>query len=93
MASESVERLEQLREQFLEALHELTGGAGAGTALVSDIGRRAGLAPERVPEDRALCDRLASELVEVGDATAEAGVSGTLGITLQGERAIGGGGS
>ena len=89
MASESPERLEQLRERFLEALHDLTGGAGAGTALVSDVGRKAGLAPEENPDDRALCERLAGELVETGYATAESGVSGTLGITPEGVRALG----
>ena len=89
MASESPERLEQLRERFLEALHELTGGPGTGTALVSEVGQRAGLDPEGDPADRALLERLTSELVEVGYASAESGVSGTLGITAEGEQAIG----
>jgi hypothetical protein len=90
VASESPERLEQLRQRFLEALHDLTGGVGAGrTALVSDVGRKAGLDPEGDPDDRALCERLTNELVETGYATAESGVSGTLGITPEGVRALG----
>ncbi len=88
MADESVQRLEQLRERFLEALHDLTGGAGAGTALITDVGRRAGLDPEGDPDDRELCNRFAGELVETGYATAESGESGTLGITPEGERTI-----
>ena len=91
MTSESPERLEELRERFLEALAKLSGGAGAGTALVSDVGRGAGLDPEGDPDDRALCERLAGELVESRYASAEAGPSGMLGITPKGERAIGGG--
>ena len=89
MASESPERLEELRERFLVALYDLSGGMGVGTALISEVGRRAGLDPEGNPEERALCERLASELVEAGYATAEAGSSGTLGITAEGERVIG----
>ena len=85
MASESPERLEELRERFLVALYDLSGGMGVGTALISEVGRRAGLDPERDPEERALCERLASELVEAGYATAEVGSSGTLGI-MRGER-------
>jgi hypothetical protein len=88
VVSESTERLEHLRERFLEALHDLSGGAGVGTALVSDIGQQTGLDPEGNPEDRALCERLASELVEAGYATAEVGVRGMLGITAEGERAL-----
>lgn len=88
MVSESTERLEHLRERFLEALHDLSGGVGVGTALVSDIGQQTGLDPEGDPEDRALCERLASELVEAGYATAEVGVRGMLGITAEGERAL-----
>ena len=91
MASESPERLEELREGFLRALSDLSGGAGEGkTAMVSEVAQRAGLDPEGDPEDRALAERLAAELVEVGHASAEAGSSGFLAITPEGERAIGG---
>jgi hypothetical protein len=89
MAGESPEGLEELRERFLVALYNLSGGAGVGAALVSEVGRWAGLDPEGNPEERALCERLASELVEAGYATAEASPSGMLGITAEGERVIG----
>jgi hypothetical protein len=89
VASESPERLEELRERFLVALYDLSGGVGAGTAVVSDVGHEAGLDPEGNPEERALCERLAGELVESGYASAEAGPSGQLAITEEGARAIG----
>ena len=93
LASESPERLEQLRERFLRALSDLTsGGAEEGKgAMVSGVARGAGLDPEGDPDDRALSERLAAELVEAGYASAEAGSSGFLVITPEGERAIGGG--
>ncbi len=91
MASESPERLEQLREGFLRALSELSGGPGEGKqAMVSEVARKAGLDPEGDPEDRALSERLVAELVAVGHASAEAGSSGFLAITPEGERAVGG---
>ncbi len=93
LASESPERLEQLRERFLRALSDLTsGGTEEGKpAMVSEVARGAGLDPEGDPDDRALSERLAAELVEAGYASAEAGSSGFLIITPEGERAIGGG--
>lgn len=91
LASESPERLEQLREGFLRALSELSGGPGEGKqAMVSEVARKAGLDPEGDPEDRALSERLVAELVAVGHASAEAGSSGFLAITPEGERAVGG---
>ena len=97
MASESPERLQQLRQSFLQALNELTSGgtadAGEKQAMVSEVAQRAGLDPEGDPQDRALGERLAAELVEVGYASAEAGSSGFLVITPEGERAVGGGAS
>ncbi len=94
MASESPERLEQLREGFLRALNELSGGPGEGKqAMVSEVARKAGLDPEGDPEDRALSERLVAELVDVGYASAEAGSSGFLVITPEGEQVIGGGAS
>ncbi len=89
MASESPERLEELRERFLVALYDVAGGVGAGTAGVSAVGQQAGLDPEGNPEHRALCERLKSELVESGYVSAEAGPSGQLAITDEGARAIG----
>ncbi len=79
MASESPERLEQLRERFLRALSELSGGPGEGNqAMVSEVARAAGLDPEGDPDERALAGRITAELVEVGHASAEAGsVRGT----------------
>ena len=92
MASESPERLEQLRERFLKALSDLSGGAAEGKpVLVSEVARRAGLDPEEDPDDRALSERLTGELVEAGHASAESSSSGTLLITAEGERVIGGG--
>jgi hypothetical protein len=86
---ESAERLEALRERFLEALSELSGGADEGKpALLSEVAERAGLDPEQEPDDRALSERLAAELVEVGHASAESGSSGFLTITPEGEQAI-----
>ena len=97
MASESPERLEELRESFLQALSELTNGgtahAGDKQAMVSEVAQRAGLDPEGNPQDRALGERLAAELVEAGYASAESGSSGFLVITPEGERAAGGGAS
>jgi hypothetical protein len=93
LASESPERLEQLREGFLRALSGLSGGPGEGKqAMVSEVARKAGLDPEGDPEDRALSERLVAELVAVGHASAEAGSSGFLAITPEGERAVGGAG-
>ena len=91
MASESPERLEQLRERFLRALGELTNGRGeeGKPAMVSAVATRAGLDPEGNPDDRALSERLAAELVETGYASAEAGSSGLLAITPEGARAVG----
>ena len=92
MASESPEMLKRLRERFLRALSELSGGADEGKpAMVSEVAQGAGLDPERDPEEKALSERLAAELVEAGYASAEAGSSGLLVITAEGERAIGGG--
>ena len=55
MASESPERLEQLREDFLRALSSLSGGPGEGKqAMISEVVTKAGLDPEGDPEDRAL---------------------------------------
>jgi hypothetical protein len=96
LASESPQRLQELRQSFLRALSELTsGGSGAGgggkQAMVSEVAQRAGLDPEGDPQDRALGERLAAELVEAGYASAEAPSSGFLVITPEGERALGGG--
>jgi hypothetical protein len=90
LASESPERLEQLRERFLRALGELTNGRGeeGKPAMVSEVATRAGLDPEGNPDDRALSERLAAELVETGYASAEAGSSGLLAITPEGVRAV-----
>ena len=91
MASESPERLEQLREGFLRALSELSGGPGEGKqAMVSEVARKAGLDPEGDPEDRALSERLVGELVATGHASSEAASPGFLAITPEGERAVGG---
>ena len=91
MASESPERLEVLRQRFLRALSELSGGANEGRpAMVSEVAGRSGLDPEGSPHDRALSERLAAELVQTGYASAEAASSGLLAITPEGERAIGG---
>jgi hypothetical protein len=91
LASESPERLEQLRERFLRALGEFTsGGAEEGKpAMVSEVAAKAGLDPEGNPDDRALSERLAAELVETGYASAEAGSRGLLAITPEGMRAVG----
>ena len=90
MASESPERLEQLRGGFLRALSELSGGPGEGKqAMISEVAQGAGLDPEGDPEDRALAERLAAELVATGLASSEAGSSGFLAITPEGERAVG----
>ena len=92
MASESPERLEELRGRFLQALSDLSGEPGAGKqAMVSDVAKGAGLDPEGDPEDKALTERIAAELVEGGHASAEVGSSGFLAITPEGERTIRGG--
>ena len=93
MASESPESLERLRERFLRALSGLSGGTtGEGKpAMISEVAQGAGLDPEGNPDDKALTERLAAELVEVGYASAEAGSSGFLVITPEGEQAVGGG--
>ena len=81
MASESPQRLEELRESFLRALSELTSSgtsAGGKQAMVSEVAQKAGLDPEGDPQERALGERLAAELVEAGYASAEAGSSGFL---------------
>ncbi len=92
LTSESPENLDRLRERFLRALSELSGGAGEGKpAMVSEVAQGAGLDPEREPDDKALSERLAAELVEAGYASAEAGSSGFLVITAEGEQAVGGG--
>ena len=92
MTSESPESLERLRGRFLRALSESSGGTtGEGKpAMISDVARGAGLDPEGNPDDKALTERLAAELVEVGYASAEAGSSGFLAITPEGERAVSG---
>ena len=75
---------------FLQALRELSGGTeGGDPALVTEVAKAAGVDPEGDPEDRALSERLAAELVSVGHASAEAGSSGYLVITPEGERAVG----
>jgi hypothetical protein len=92
LASESPEKLEQLRERFLQALSDLSGGAeGGNPALVAEVAKGAGLDPEGDPNDRALSERLAEELVTVGHASAEAQSPGFLVITSEGEQAIAGG--
>jgi hypothetical protein len=90
VASESPESLEQLRERFLRALSELGGGTTGERkqAMISEVAQRAGLDPENNPDDKALTERLAAELVELGYASTEAGSSGFLVITPEGERAI-----
>jgi hypothetical protein len=89
LASESPKRLEELREKFLRALSDLGGGAEEGRpAMVAEIAQGAGLDPEGNPDDRALSERLAAELVEAGYASAEAGSSGFLVITPEGEQAL-----
>jgi hypothetical protein len=89
LASESPERLEELRVRFLRALSDLGGGAEEGRpTMVSDVAASAGLDPEGNPDDRALSERLAAELVDVGYASAEAGSSGFLVITHEGEQAL-----
>jgi hypothetical protein len=76
LASESPERLEELRERFLQALSDLGGGAEEGRpAMVSEVAEGAGLEPEENPDDRALSERLAAELVDVGYASAEATIA------------------
>ena len=92
MASESPQKLEQLRERFLQALSDLSGGAeGGNPALVAEVAKGAGLDPEGDPDDRALSERLAEELVTVGHASAEAQSPGFLVITSEGDQAIAGG--
>ena len=92
MASETPERLEELRGRFLRALSELSGGPGEGNqAMVSDVAQGAGLDPEGNPEDKALTERLAAELVATGQASEEAASPGFLAITPEGERSAGGG--
>ena len=100
LASESPQRLEELRQSFLRALSEFTSGGTAGAggeadkqAMVSEVAQWAGLDPEGDPKERALAERLAAELVEAGYASAEEGSSGFLVITPEGERAVGGGAS
>jgi hypothetical protein len=92
LASDSPQRLEELRERFLRALSDQGGGAGEGRpAMVAEVAERAGLDPEGNPDDRALSERLAAELVDVGYASAEAASSGFLVITPAGEQALKGG--
>jgi hypothetical protein len=93
VASESPESLERLRERFLLALSQLSGGTtGEGKpAMVSEVAQGAGLDPEGDPDEKALTERLAAQLVEVGYASAEAGSSGFFVITPEGERAVGDG--
>ena len=88
MASESPERLEELRVRFLRALSDLGGAEEGRPTMVSDVAEGAGLDPEGNPDDRALSERLAAELVDVGYASAEAGSSGFLVITHEGEQAL-----
>ena len=92
MASESPERLEELREGFLRALSDLGGGAEEGRpAMVSEVAEGAGLDPEGNPEGARIGERLAAEFVDLGYASAEAGSSGFLAITPEGEQALRGG--
>ena len=56
--------------------------------MVSEVTQGAGLDPERDPDEKALTKRPTAELVEVGYASAEAGSSGFLVITTEGERAV-----
>ena len=56
--------------------------------MVSEVATRAGLDPEGDPEERALSERLAAELVEAGYASAEVGSRGLLTITPEGEQAV-----
>ncbi len=92
LASESPERLEQLREGFLRALSDLSGGPGEGKqAMVSEVSAKAGLDPEGDPDDRALSERLAGELVATGHASSEAASPGFLTITPEGEKRAAGG--
>ena len=92
MASESPERLEQLREDFLRALSSLSGGPDEGKqAMISEVARGAGLDPEGDPEDRALGERLAGELVATDHASSEAASPGFLAITPEGEERAAGG--
>jgi hypothetical protein len=89
LTGESPDRLEQLRKRFLKTLSDLSGGAEEDKqAMVSEVARGAGLDPEENPDDRALSERLAAELVETGYASAEAGSSGFLAITPEGEQAL-----
>jgi hypothetical protein len=92
LASESPERLEQLRESFLRALSDLSGGPGEGKqAMISEVAQGAGLDPEGDPDDRALGERLAGELVATGHASSEAASPGFLAITPEGEERAAGG--
>ena len=94
LASESPDRLEELRERFLRALSDLGGGAAGGRpAMIRKGAEGEGLGPEGDPDDRALSERLGAELVDVGYASAEAGSSGFLVITPEGEQALRGGAS
>ena len=93
MASESPERLEELRERFLRELSDQGGAEEGRQVMVSEVAEGAGLDPEGNPDDRALSERLAAELVDVGYASAEAGSSGFLAITPEGEQALKGGAS
>ena len=88
VANGSPERLEELRERFLRALSDLGGEEEGRPAMVSEVAEGAGLDPEGNPDDRALSERLAAELVDVGYASAEAGSSGFLAITPEGEQAL-----
>ena len=90
VASESPDVLERLRGRFLRTLSELGGGTtGEGKqAMISEVAQGAGLDPENNPDDKALTERLAAELVELGYASTEAGSSGFLVITPEGERAV-----
>jgi len=92
VASESPEGLERLRGRFLRTLSELGGGStGEGKqAMISEVAQGAGLDPENNPDDKALTERLAAELVELGYASTEAGSSGFLVITPEGKRAVSG---
>jgi hypothetical protein len=88
LASGSPERLEELREKFLRTLSDLGGAEEGRPAMVSEVAEGAGLDPEGNPDDSALSERLAAELVDVGYASAEAGSSGFLVITPEGEQAL-----
>ena len=94
LTSGSPERPERLREGFPRAPSEPSGGPGEGRqAMVSEVAQGAGLDPEGDPQDGALGERPAAELVATGHASAEAGSPGFLAVTPEGEERASGGGA